>query len=246
MPLVLLHRLLERGLELLARRGEEGLVVVEADEVEDQLRDVGRARSQERLGAAGALLEVEPDDRGLAPPGDAARPSSRPAHAGSPTAAAAAVQTLQEVAAADAPDPIRRRPFGVPMSYLHLPERGDCRDPNGESRRASRGPRRIGLPRMGRRSDGGRYLTAGRLREPRPGERGRARRIVRVVVRPVLRPARRPRAPHRRGRTSRRSARGPPSRRRRCRRSPWRPAPAGRPRAPPRAARRPRARRPAC
>ena len=64
---VRLHRGLERVLGLAARGGHQRLVVVERDEVEDQLREVGVRRAQQRLGAAGALLEVQPDHRRLEP-----------------------------------------------------------------------------------------------------------------------------------------------------------------------------------
>ena len=65
LPLVRLHRVLEALLRLVPGGGQERLVVVERDEVEDQRRQRRVRRAQERLGAAGALLEVEPDDRRL-------------------------------------------------------------------------------------------------------------------------------------------------------------------------------------
>jgi hypothetical protein len=51
----------------MAGRREEGLVIVERDEIQDDLRDPGMGRAQERLGTAGAFLEVKPDDRRLQP-----------------------------------------------------------------------------------------------------------------------------------------------------------------------------------
>ena len=57
---VVLHHALQRLLGLEACRGHERLVVVHAQEVEDDLRHRRRARAQERLGVPGAILELEP------------------------------------------------------------------------------------------------------------------------------------------------------------------------------------------
>ena len=59
------HRLLERRFCLMTGGRKERLVIVERDEIEDQIVDAGMRRPQQRLGAAGALLKLQPDDRGL-------------------------------------------------------------------------------------------------------------------------------------------------------------------------------------
>ena len=51
-------------LGLLAGAGHQGLVVVERDDVEDEIVHAGTRGAQQRLGAAGAVLEVQPDHRG--------------------------------------------------------------------------------------------------------------------------------------------------------------------------------------
>ena len=60
---VLFHRLVQGILDLITRRGEQCLVVIQRDEVEDQLRDTGCRGAEQRLRTPGALLEVEPDHR---------------------------------------------------------------------------------------------------------------------------------------------------------------------------------------
>lgn len=64
---VLAHGRLAGGFGRLAGSGLQRVVVVERDLFEDQPFDRGRVRAGERLGAAGAFLEGEPDHRG--PPG---------------------------------------------------------------------------------------------------------------------------------------------------------------------------------
>ena len=44
---------------------EQRLVIVERDEIEDQIVDRRMRRAQQRFGAAGALLELQPDHRRL-------------------------------------------------------------------------------------------------------------------------------------------------------------------------------------
>ena len=72
---VLAHRRAQRRLGLGARGRHQRLVVVERDQVEDQLAEVGLRRAQQRLGAAGAVLEVQPDHR---QPPRLRRPRARP------------------------------------------------------------------------------------------------------------------------------------------------------------------------
>ena len=62
---VRVHRLLERRFCLMTGGRKQRLVIVERDQIEDQIVDRGVRRAQERLGAAGALLELQPDDGGL-------------------------------------------------------------------------------------------------------------------------------------------------------------------------------------
>src|SRR5208283_5749589 len=62
------HRLLERVLGLVPGRRAERLVIVERDQVQDQLGNRGMGRPEQRLGAARARLEVQPDHRGLQAP----------------------------------------------------------------------------------------------------------------------------------------------------------------------------------
>ena len=62
LALVLRHRVVQRLLGLLARGGLQRLGVVERDLVQHDVGDDGVRGADERLAAAGALLEVEPDD----------------------------------------------------------------------------------------------------------------------------------------------------------------------------------------
>jgi hypothetical protein len=64
LALVGLHRRLARGFGLVPGGGHQGLVVVERDDVEDQLFQGRVLGAQQRLGATGAFLEVQPDHRG--------------------------------------------------------------------------------------------------------------------------------------------------------------------------------------
>jgi hypothetical protein len=64
LALVGLHRRLARGLGLVPGGGHQGLVVVERDDVEDQLFQRRVFGAQQRLGAARAFLEVQPDHGG--------------------------------------------------------------------------------------------------------------------------------------------------------------------------------------
>jgi hypothetical protein len=61
---VLGHAGAQRGFRLRARGRHQSLVVVEGDHVEDEVGDIGSRGTQERLGASGAVLEVQPDYRG--------------------------------------------------------------------------------------------------------------------------------------------------------------------------------------
>jgi hypothetical protein len=61
LALVGLHRLLRACFDLVAGGGQQGLVVVERDDVEDQLFQRRVLGAQQRLGTAGAFLEVQPD-----------------------------------------------------------------------------------------------------------------------------------------------------------------------------------------
>src|SRR5262249_38297631 len=63
LPPVRLHRLTERGFRLMAGGRKERFVIVERDEIEDQIVDRRMRRAKQRLGAARALLELQPDDR---------------------------------------------------------------------------------------------------------------------------------------------------------------------------------------
>ena len=54
---------IEGGLGLCAGGGHQRLVIIERDDVEDQVRDVGCGGAKKGLGAAGAVLEVQPYHR---------------------------------------------------------------------------------------------------------------------------------------------------------------------------------------
>ncbi len=64
---VILDRVLQRRFRLVAGAGEQRLVIVERHEIENDLGDTRVRRAEERLGAAGALLKVQPHDRRLQP-----------------------------------------------------------------------------------------------------------------------------------------------------------------------------------
>jgi hypothetical protein len=66
LALVLVGGGLEGRLDLVAGGGGQGLVVVDRDQVEDERPEIRVAGPEQRLRAAGALLEVQPDDGGLA------------------------------------------------------------------------------------------------------------------------------------------------------------------------------------
>ena len=59
--LVFLHRLMPGCFDLMAGGGEQGFVVVERDDVENQVFQRRMLGAQDRLGAAGAFLEMQPD-----------------------------------------------------------------------------------------------------------------------------------------------------------------------------------------
>ncbi len=62
LALVLLHRGLLGGLDLVAGGGEQRLVVVERDDIEDQLFERGMLGAKHRFRAARAFLVVQPDN----------------------------------------------------------------------------------------------------------------------------------------------------------------------------------------
>ena len=67
---VLLHGGFAGGLDLMAGGGEQGLVIIQRDDLQDQLLDGGMFRPKHGLGTAGALLEVQPDHAGALLGGD--------------------------------------------------------------------------------------------------------------------------------------------------------------------------------
>jgi len=70
---VFAHRLMQRRLGLVTGADHQGLVIIERDQVQNQLGEVGGRGSQQRLTASGAVLHVQPDDRGPPRSGDLAR-----------------------------------------------------------------------------------------------------------------------------------------------------------------------------
>jgi len=63
LALVGLHGGLARGFGLVAGGGHQGLVVIERNDVEDEFLQGRMLGAQQRFGAAGAFLEVQPDHR---------------------------------------------------------------------------------------------------------------------------------------------------------------------------------------
>ena len=61
LALVLAHRLLERAFRLAAGGRHQGLVIIERDGIENEVRDRRMTRTQEGFGITGAVLKFEPD-----------------------------------------------------------------------------------------------------------------------------------------------------------------------------------------
>lgn len=97
---MVLEGVFERLLGLPARGGHNRLVIVHREQVEDDLRDGGIRGAQERLGIAGAVLELQPHQgqarRGLERRGDRAGVARRQGQHGGHEAA-----KLEELAPGD-------------------------------------------------------------------------------------------------------------------------------------------------